>query len=385
MDNQNIVIYATFSNDGGMKRIADTTFNQNADDHIVYFLFSDIHLFQENERFRWIYWNKNEVNYTEDKIKAFQKKVDDQLKSLRGIKCVIGDCFTLPYFDHLSDISFVYDIHSLSIPLNDVLESDSSYLEIDQYTNYPTANFLRLERFKFTKFEYSYLKKSIAYICNSQNTQWYLEKKYSKIIKDKKIFYVPVVSKDNTGYDKNIEKKFKFYCFSRWHPQKGYHLLLKHHWDIGHLTIRALSEESFLAEGLENLKHKNISLLPWSDDEETLIQNIQQSEVILFPALYEPFGLALQEALSLGALCVAHLNHSGHEEQIQDGINGFLVDMNSDDFKQKLKEILHLPEEMKNKIRSNAKQSFRPSIEDRLSKLNDVFKWLKTQELINVK
>jgi hypothetical protein len=55
-------------------------------------------------------------------------------------------------------------------------------------------------------------------------------------------------------------------------------------------------------------------------------------------------------------VCLANRNDSGHEEQIEEGVNGFLVDMNSPDWFQRISDILAMPEEKLALISQNAKQ-----------------------------
>lgn len=65
-------------------------------------------------------------------------------------------------------------------------------------------------------------------------------------------------------------------------------------------------------------------------------QVLSQAKYQVFPSIYEPWGLSLNEALASGKICIAS-PAGGHVEQIKDGSNGFLVPDNQ--FIEKIFEI----------------------------------------------
>ncbi len=370
-----MILYAAFSNQGGMKRVVEAQLKQSSQDDVIFVHFSELPPTEVHKNQVWLPWSNTNKNYTTEKIlfykEELQKKID-----LSQIKYVIGDCLTLPYFEGMA-VEFIYDIHSLSLPLHSELQKDFSFLLLDKLTEFPTSNIIRLGQVSFSKHEYSWIKRSIGFISNSRNSTFYLHKYYADIIEGKPIFEVPVISFLESRAKNQGSYKYPFFTFSRWHPQKGYHLLFNHFWKDHALYVRGVNIKSFLPEGLVHLKEREIHLLPWSDNSEELAIDLVNSEIVLFPAIYEPFGLALEEAMSLGCLCVAHRNNSGHEEQILDQENGILLDFKSPNFMNALKVIYEMDEKEKNRIRCNAKNSKRATIKDREAKLTKVFEWLR--------
>ena len=67
---------------------------------------------------------------------------------------------------------------------------------------------------------------------------------------------------------------------------------------------------------------------------------LRKSDIFAFPTVYEGFGLALAEAMSVGLPCVGLKTTSAVNELIVDGINGFLTDSTPEDFAAKLKILM---------------------------------------------
>ncbi len=67
-------------------------------------------------------------------------------------------------------------------------------------------------------------------------------------------------------------------------------------------------------------RHKHIASLP----HDQILQQMRQHDVLLFPTLFDGFGLVITEALSQGLPVVA-TSHSGAPECFQDGVEGFIV------------------------------------------------------------
>ena len=370
-----MIIYATFSNQGGMKRVAESLVRQQIKSDVYHVIFSENKPDPLPENHFWFRWKNVSKNFTMEAVQDFSQQIKAAIPNVTQVKYVIGDCFTLPYFS-LFNVQYVYDIHSLSLPLHEQMENDPGYLTMDKLTKFPTSNVVRLSQINFSRAEYQWLKKSIAYVSNSLNTTEYLKRCYPDAIASKPIFQVPVVSQLSSSITSS-GSKYPFFTFSRWHPQKGYHLLLDKQWGETPLYVRGIPESEFLPEGLDYLKERSIQLLAWSDNSSELASELFNTEVVLFPAIYEPYGLALREALSLGCLCVAHRNLSGHEEQIEDGVNGFLLDFRSMSLIQDLMKIYQLSESEKSKIRTNAKKSACPTLQEREEAMAKVFEWLR--------
>lgn len=91
----------------------------------------------------------------------------------------------------------------------------------------------------------------------------------------------------------------------------------------------------------------------------------------VFPSHYEPWGLSLTEALAAGKICLAQKGVYGHEAQIEQGRNGFLVDFNSqtiDDLVASLK----LSEDELCEISQSARIGYR-KMNDHLAQVSDDF------------
>ena len=67
-------------------------------------------------------------------------------------------------------------------------------------------------------------------------------------------------------------------------------------------------------------RHRHIPSLPHPQ----VLEQMRQHDVLLFPTLFDGFGLVITEALSQGLPVIA-TNHSGAPECIRDGVEGFIV------------------------------------------------------------
>lgn len=366
-----MIIYSCFSNIGGMKRVSEGLVRQRLGDDVFYVIFAPDKPENLPENSHWIQWKNKPGNYNPDVVRNVRTQIDQQVQN-RKISFIVGDCLTLIYFEHLNR-PLVYDVHNLSLPLTNAIQDNPGLFEIDFYTKLPVNKGLTLEQLKFSRFEFTYIQKSSAFLCNSKNTERYLKQYYPGAVFGKSIYHIPLVSDEPISIQDEKEKKIPFYAFGRWHPQKGYHHLLSQNWDIHNLTIRGIEGNLFSEEGVMSLKNKGILLREWTEDRNLLLSELSQSEIILFPSIYEPYGLALTEALRSGCLCVAHKNNSGHEEQINNGENGFLLDMGSSEFQRELYKILALPEGEKQRIRENAKNAKFVTLSEREKALRSAF------------
>jgi len=125
--------------------------------------------------------------------------------------------------------------------------------------------------------------------------------------------------------------------FGRLSHQKGIPLLFIKHPPRFSLTTVGCN---FL--GGYDRKHfleNNIELLEYMPPAE-LRQELLKHTFCLFPAHFEPRGLALTEALATGRICLAQKGAGGHEEQITNGRNGFLVDFNVEPWYDIIEKIL---------------------------------------------
>lgn len=88
-----------------------------------------------------------------------------------------------------------------------------------------------------------------------------------------------------------------------------------------------------------------------SDEEK--MKALQAAEYMVFPSVYEPYGLALNEGLATGKICIAS-DLGGHKEQIKNKKNGILV--KDGKFMEAIFELESKPK-LKEKIIKNAPAS----------------------------
>ena len=58
--------------------------------------------------------------------------------------------------------------------------------------------------------------------------------------------------------------------------------------------------------------------------EDVVIHELTHTDIFVFPSLYEPYGVVVQEAMSFGLPIVAS-NVGGIPKQMNDGVEGYLV------------------------------------------------------------
>ena len=190
-------------------------------------------------------------------------------------------------------------------------------------------------------------------IANSQNTMDALRKYYPHIQEDKIILNPPGAIEDFFKIDpmKGIERKALF--FGRLNYQKSIDSLLKSVPDGW--QFRILGQGKWEATHFTNL---GIQYLGWQG-RRRVIDELSQVSFCLFPSIYEPWGLSLNEALAAGRICVAQSGVGGHEEQMIHGQNGFLVDFHSGDFWMEIENIFNMDKDELMRVCENAKNSAR--------------------------
>jgi glycosyltransferase involved in cell wall biosynthesis len=101
--------------------------------------------------------------------------------------------------------------------------------------------------------------------------------------------------------------------------------------------------------------------------QENVTRVLSRHSFCVFPSHYEPWGLSLNEALAAGRICVAQAGAGGHEEQIEHGRNGFLIDFEKRSFWTELEGILSLGEPALRSVSETARlraRRWRDHIED---------------------
>ena len=130
---------------------------------------------------------------------------------------------------------------------------------------------------------------------------------------------VPIFSSKNKHISSiNYKPKFNsnnVVIIGRTDVQKGFFRLKQ---KIQKYNIIQTTSNYNLFTASDNLK-ENWNKIKWYD-------NVGDSLFALFPAIYETRGLVLQEAMCLGLIPIVEKKSYGYAEQIDHGINGFLVD-----------------------------------------------------------
>ena len=132
----------------------------------------------------------------------------------------------------------------------------------------------------------------------------------------------------------NMDKKYLI-SVGRLVKRKDYDTLLKAFVELGRQDVEILllgsgPEMEHLKGLAATLKIENkVHFLGFVSEEEKY-QYLNISDVYVLSSLHEGFGIVLQEAMQVGLPIIA-TNHGGQVDLIEDGVNGFLVDVG--DFK----------------------------------------------------
>lgn len=368
------ILYACVCNNGGMLRVAQWCQRYStAQSEIIFLIFTN-KKFEESENLKCIEWEEDNTIFSREKIDHFgieiQKKID-----LSQIHCMIGDYLTLSYFEKFQ-IPFFYDIHILAKPMHEKIHLERRLVAMDNdLLSVPLNTLIDVISMNFMKFENKWIRKAKGYFVNSMATEAQLVSYYRDEIQGKPVFFIPLSGVEETSEitpysQRNFE--YAFFTFARLHPQKGYHFLFYQNWKDKPLFVRGVDKTHIKQMGHDLLDKNSITLLGWTSQMDALKQDILKSRFIIFPSIYEPFGLALQEALSFGAICICHKNQSGHEEQVRHGENGFLIDMGQKDWLQELDKIMLIPMKELERISLNAMKGTRKGDRERNKRLQEI-------------
>jgi glycosyltransferase involved in cell wall biosynthesis len=355
------ILYACVCNNGGMLRVAQWCQRFSTESEEMIFLIFTNKKFEETENLKCIEWEEDNTIFSKEKIEHFgneiQKKID-----LSQIRCMIGDYLTLSYFERFQ-IPFFYDVHILAKPMHEKIHLERRLVAMDNdLLTIPLNTMIDVISMNFMKFENKWIRQAKGYFVNSKASETHIKSYYRDEIQGKPVYFIPLSGVEEaaevTPYSqRNFE--YPFFAFARLHPQKGYHFLFYQNWKDKPLFVRGVDPTHIKPTGHGLLQKNSITILGWTSQLETLKQDILKSRFVLFPSIYEPFGLALQEALSFGAICICHKNNSGHEEQVRHGENGFLIDMGQKDWMLELDKLMLTPMEELDKISLNAMKGTR--------------------------
>jgi glycosyltransferase involved in cell wall biosynthesis len=182
------------------------------------------------------------------------------------------------------------------------------------------------------------IKKTDNIICNSHFTTRVLRKYYPEY----KGNYITIplgVDKLKIPFSPQLETDNVIY-FGRLHPQKGIEYLLmdinnnKDYYKKNPLTICAgLSFNDYI----KRLDYDYVKFLG-AVEHDNLIELLKLYKYCIFPSIYEPYCLALNEALCMGKVCIVNTHFdSGMLDQIDDKC-AIMLDFQSESFSKFIQE-----------------------------------------------
>ena len=281
--------------------------------------------------------------------RALCQNISEKIKELVRENRIKGLFLPLEYhlFPYLRDMELpvLYISHLLNKPLMESAEKQW-YSEFPALKKGLSADLIRLQ------VERSALSCAQYIICNSDVTKKDLIKHYN-ISNTVEIFVSePGVSKKRWRNIELGDKRHALY-FGRLTHQKGIPNLMKLKKSSLNITIAGTGR---MRETFQPQEKSRYDFTEWVEVDR-LKQLLDRSLFCLFPSHYEPWGLALNEALSAGKICMAQKGAGGHELQIENNVNGFLVDFNTSEAELKIKSAALAPQKNIELISKNAKKS----------------------------
>lgn len=355
MSNSPKIYYSVWLNRGGLKQVAYSMLelldDLNQDYEFVLVLFSKEKFPARKNLYQF---DVGSHDHGAESVERISKEVRDQVK-IRPGDILIADDTTLRFWSKCN-LPYFYDVHLLQRELYTQLRKTSEIHQYDKFMNSKTLVLLLADEMTTFLYEGRALKNAKGFIVNSLCSLEHLKQHYPKEIKDKEIYHIPVYSTavKHRKYQPPDVSKRTLYNSSRSHPQKGHHFFFSHDWKDTPVYFRGFWPEMFDSEVQAKASKKNIHILEWIDDKEALEQELMNYAFHIFPSIYEPWGLALEESLRAGRICIAHKNNSGHEEQIIHGHNGFLIDFNQVTWRDELNKILAMDKELLINVSKNA-------------------------------
>lgn len=162
--------------------------------------------------------------------------------------------------------------------------------------------------------------------------------------------------------------------------QKGQDMLIKafaktqpNNWQL--CIVGEGDKRGELQQLIDHLKMNDKILLVGRQTD--VVSYYTKSKIFAFSSLYEGFPNALQEAMFFGLACVSTDCPTGPSEMIEDGINGYLIEVDNE---LKMSEKLNLlmnDENLRQSLGSNAQESIKPyEIKNIISKWKELIQQL---------
>ena len=133
---------------------------------------------------------------------------------------------------------------------------------------------------------------------------------------------------EERNYENNSNRKLKFLYVGRLSQSKGLSYLFeaidKYHDDIELTIVGYNSYPNCIALQNQLKKHKYIGTLA----HDHVLKEMRKADVLIFPSLFEGFGMVITEAMSQGTPVIA-TNRTCAVDFIRNGENGWLVEAGS--------------------------------------------------------
>jgi len=183
--------------------------------------------------------------------------------------------------------------------------------------------------------EFKAIMQADTIICNSEFTYSQLQIFYYNCgLKNKKIVVSPLGIEDEYFIDGENLAADSWAYFGRVTAQKGIYYLMRDVTDnLKEYQARPLI---VIGEGdMDNFYWRTMMYDQALDyrglkDPLALREDLKNVKYCVFPSIYEPWGLALTEALAMGKICIVNKRAGGLMEQIEHGVNGFIFNMDHD-------------------------------------------------------
>lgn len=219
-----------------------------------------------------------------------------------------------------NNIKRVMFIHLLNRGMLNAMLKQPFYGKLIDSVNYLTnSSFL----------EWTMIKESDSYICNSKITEYDLKRYYPEEVYGKPILTAPLgIKKENFPFSPASNGSWMF--FGRLSAQKGVFYITKD--IVGKEDRYKQNPPIFAGEGelesgiIKAWFYDKTVTYAGSLSQPELIKKLNSVQFCVFPSIYEPWGQVITEAMSMGKICIVQSGANGMTEQIKDGYNGFHFD-----------------------------------------------------------